>query len=428
MTTLIATLPLPGAPERELSYCLVSNGQTVSSYGQAAVGLLPRADETVLLLPSQSLSWHPVNLPKVARSISAPKLRAVVDGLVEELVLDDTADLHIALYRPKTTAQAGKAWLAACNKAWLAEHLQAIQAAGQRVSQIIAAAYPQSIADTNETPTEPTLHAMPARAHVSGSPETAVFTLVDTRGVVSVPLAHAKLVWADMPQGEALLVTCEPAVAALAEATLNTKVSVVQSAQVALQALLGARNDGVDLAQGQFALSGSDRWMQQLAHTARNVVSAPAWRVARVGAVVLALAQLIGLNAWAWKERTSLDNKRQQITQLLTQTFPQVKVVVDAPVQMQRELALLRQSSGSLAHKDVESLLAKFFSAATAASAPTAIDYASGELALKGLGLSATQLSELQPKLRSLGMTARSDADKVVVSELPAAPPAGLKP
>lgn len=428
MTTLIATLPLPGSPDRELAYCLVTNAQTVSSYGQAAVGLLPRADEAVLLLPSQALSWHPVTLPKVARSISAARLRAVVDGLVEELVLDDTSELHIALYRPAINIQAGAAWLAACNKAWLADHLQALQAAGQRVSRIVPAAYPAATAKSLGVPTEPSLNPSPARAHVSGSSETAVFTLTDARGVLSVPLAHAKLVWADLIHNEAATVTAEPAVAAAAEAVLGIKVSVVQTAQVALQAMLDARSDGVDLAQGPFALSGSDRWVQQLAQIARDVLAAPAWRAARIGALVLAVAQLLGLNAWAWKERVSLDNKRQLSTQLLTQTFPLVKVVVDAPVQMQRELALLRQSSGSLANRDIENLLTKFFAAIPGATAPTAIDYAGGELTLKGTGLSTAQLADALPKLRNANLVARNESDKVIVSELIAPKATGDKP
>jgi general secretion pathway protein L len=428
MTTLIATLSPPNsssAPAAEVVYCQVTNAQTVSSYGTAAVGLLPRADEVVLLLPAQAVSWHLVQIPKLARSISAVKLRALVDGLAEELVLDDTAQLHISLYRPKT-GDAGKAWLAVCDTHWLAEQLQSFQAAGHRVRSIVPAAYPSAFAPNDTLRAEPqmgdaapALPANNARMHVSGSLETATLTVADAAGVLTVPLGQAKLLWPGM--GSDSYITAEPAVAATAEASLGTKVTVVQSAQVALQAMLDANSDGLNLAQGAFALSGSDRWLQKVSHTARDLLSAPAWRTARLGAIVFAVAHLLGLNAWAWKERSSLEAKRGQTTQLLTQNFPQVKVIVDAPVQMQRELALLRQASGSLSGRDLENLMAKFYGAATTATTPSGIEFANGELTLKGTGLGASQLSELQPKLRAAGLTVRSEADRIVVAELAAA-------
>jgi general secretion pathway protein L len=431
MTTLIATLSPPhssGASAAEVAYCQVTNAQTVSSYGTAAIGLLPRADEVVLLLPAQTVSWHLVQIPKLARSISAVKLRALVDGLAEELVLDDTAKLHISLYRPKT-GDASKAWLAVCDTHWLAEQLQSFQAAGHRVRSIIASAYPLTpvAGDTlradpsmGDVGTGSTAPASSARIHVSGSLETAMVTVADASGVLSIPLGQARLIWPGISDG-GNTISAEPAVAAAAEASLGTKVTVVQSAQVALQALLDSNNEGLNLAQGAFALSGSDRWLQKFTHTARDLLSAPGWRTARLGAIVLAIAHLLGLNAWAWKERSSLEAKRGQTTQLLTQNFPQVKVIVDAPVQMQRELALLRQASGSLSSRDLENLMAKFYGTASTANTPSAIEFVNGELTLKGTGLSASQLSELQPKLRAAGLAVRNEADRVVVSELAAA-------
>ncbi len=429
MTTLIATLSPPksnGAHAAEVAYCQVTNAQTVSSYGTAAVGLLPRADEVVLLLPAQAVSWHLVQIPKLARSISAVKLRALVDGLAEELVLDDTAQLHISLYRPKT-GDTGKAWLAVCDTHWLAEQLQSFQAAGHRVRSIVPSAYPSAFAPSDQLRAEPqmgdiaaVLPVTIARIHVSGSLETAMVTVADASGVLTVPLSQARLIWPSISDGDNTI-SAEPAVAAAAEASLGTKVTVVQSAQVALQAMLDANSDGLNLAQGAFALSGSDRWLQKFTHTARDLLSAPAWRTARMGAIVLAVAHLLGLNAWAWKERSSLEAKRGQTTQLLTQNFPQVKVIVDAPVQMQRELALLRQASGSLGSRDLENLMAKFYGAASTATTPSAIEFAGGELSLKGTGLGASQLSELQTKLRAAGLAVRSEADRIVVAELAAA-------
>jgi general secretion pathway protein L len=423
MTTLIVTLTPPGQPDPDMAYCQVSNAQTISSYGSASLGLLPRADDVVLLLPSIAVSWHRVGLPKLARSLSAPKLRAMLEALAEEVVLDDTAGLHIALYRPKAGLDPQAAWLAVCDKAWLAGQLQFFQGAGYKVSRIVPQAYPlptvAASADVAGSGASPA-----ARLHASGSPDMAMVTMTDSEGVLTVPLAQAKLLWPQLRTDDTFAVSAEPAVAAATEAALNIKVTVVQTAQVALQAMLDARNDGVDLAQGSMALTGSDRWLQKVGATLRLWLAAPEWRTARVGALVLALVHLVGLNAWAWKERSSLAAKRSQTTQILTQAFPQVKVVVDAPVQMQREMNALRQASGSLAGRDFESLYARFFALTTGLAAPAAIEFSAGEVSLKGHGMSTSQLAELAPKLRIAGLSARSEADKIIIAELTAQPPA----
>jgi general secretion pathway protein L len=104
-----------------------------------------------------------------------------------------------------------------------------------------------------------------------------------------------------------------------------------------------------------------------------------------------------------------------------------VKVVVDAPVQMQRELTALRQASGALGNRDLESMYARFSALAPVNSAPAAIDFAAGEVSIKGSGLGATELSALQPKLQGAGLAARSEADRIVVSEAPSARTGGVK-
>jgi general secretion pathway protein L len=408
MSTLIVTLSSPGSSSQELAYCLASNAQTVSSHGSAALALLPRADDTVLLVPNAALAWHSVSLPKLARSTSAQKMRAVLDGMLEEQLLDEPGALHIApLRRANSTGQ--QTWLAVCDKAWLSQHLQALRGAGHKISHIVPQSFPLQ-ADGQD--------ASAARVHISGTPEAATITLSDASGVLTVPLAHARAAWPALAEGTVASITAEPAVAALGEATLNAKVSIVQDAQQALRAVLDARTYGIDLAQGDMAVTGSGRWLQQVAAALRDLVSAPAWRAARVGLALLLVANVVGLNAWAWKERNALVAKRQLTTQLLTQTFPQVKVVVDAPVQMQRELNTLRQSSGALGSRDLESMYARFAAIANINTAPSAIDFAAGEVSIKGTGLALAQLSELQPKLQSAGLAARGEADRIVVSAL----------
>ncbi|MGA8515599.1 MAG: type II secretion system protein GspL, partial [Burkholderiaceae bacterium] len=181
MTTLIVTLSPPGTSHNELAYAMANNAQALSNHGSAPLALLPRADDTVLLLPSASVSWHRVSLPRLSRSLSAPKLRSVLEGAIEEHLLDDAAAVHIASYRASGSADGTVSWLAVCDKAWLLAHLRSLQMAGHRISRIVPSAFPLDVQLPNASQTA---SSGQARAHVSGAPEAAIVTLADNTGVV----------------------------------------------------------------------------------------------------------------------------------------------------------------------------------------------------------------------------------------------------
>lgn len=71
--------------------------------------------EVVVVVPIIRLSWHRVDFPKgtLERGFfqegNAPRLRAVLDGLLEDRLLDDTAQLHFAIRpRPAPMRQLGR--------------------------------------------------------------------------------------------------------------------------------------------------------------------------------------------------------------------------------------------------------------------------------------------------------------------------------
>ena len=141
---------------------------------------------------------------------------------------------------------------------------------------------------------------------------------------------------------------------------------------------------------------------------------APQWRPARWGAVLLVLVQLVGLNAWAWKERSSLDRKRETVRNLLTQSFPNVRAVVDPPVQMEREVAALRQLTGGASGRDLETVLGVLAPLAAGRSV-TAVDYTGSELKLRGLAANESEARPLLQGLRTQGYAASMQGDTLVV-------------
>jgi general secretion pathway protein L len=103
----------------------------------------------------------------------------------------------------------------------------------------------------------------------------------------------------------------------------------------------------------------------------------------------------------------------------LQATFPQIRVIVDAPLQMEREVAVLRQSSGDLSPKDLEFMLGALGSNAQQGMvdiAPSAIDFASGELRLGGLSMTPESLDAYRQRLQNQGLDSRPEGGVLVVS------------
>ena len=400
MTQLLVTLSLSSGANGELPYALVSSAGVLAGHGLAAPALMPKADQATLIVPPQALSWHLASLPKLSRGSSAQKAEAMLAGVLEEQLLEDTSQIHLAAC--PTLKQDGKTWVAACDKNLLKEIVELLRAARVPLTRIVPQVFPGEASSL----------------HVSGTPESAWVTFVDVHGVLTLPLSQSSML-PNLP--EAIAPSAEPGVAAVAEQALQQQVSVLQAAQWALEAAQAAQSQGVDLAQGDLALSGGGRAWQLFTGFMRDFLVKPAWQPARWGLVLLLLANVVGLNAWAFKQSQAVRDKRNQMNQLLTQSFPNVTVVVDAPLQMQRELANLRQAQGQLSGRDFESIYGRFSSVAGMNTAPSAIDFVVNEVQIRGSGLSASQLDALLPRFQYAGLTVRSDAQALVVSHRDAA-------
>ena len=386
--------------------------------GNAPMALLPRSDELVAVVPAARLSWHRMTLPK----ISAARLRSALDGVLEERMLDDPAALHFAL---SPGASAGEpAWVAACNKAWLQDLLGAFEGAGRPVSRVVPEYAPQP-------------DGQPPVWHATGAVENACLVRCADDGVQQLPLipascevlglhpgtaehrARIEVVGATEggngdgrgEVGEPVRLTCfaDPAVAGLAEQLLGVHTSAHSSAHtntytgapVSLhievlhpaQRLVLASRSGWDLAQFDLASTGRTRLVRRAGLAWTQWLGSPAWKPARWALVTLLLAHVVGLNVAAWRERAALQAKQGEVRQVLTQTFPKIQLVVDAPVQMERELASMRLATGAVSSRDLESMLGLVAANTRAAPAPTALDFVTGDLTLKGF-----QVPEIESK------------------------------
>ena len=409
MTTLIVSLPLElSGTSTPFAYVLTPDGTSITQHAQVAAALLPTlasaTGELVAVVPIGALSWHRVGLPKgllgknFFQDGSTQRLRAVLDGLLEERTLDEPSQLHFAL-EPQPQADA-PVWVAACNRAWLHTALQLLEQAGRPAARVV----PEFAPGTSDSPLQ-----------VIGDHPNAQIVKLDSSGVTLLPLTPASVAFAAWPEAAAL--TAEPGAAELAEQLFKRPVTIEQAGQ----RWLAAAQSSWDLAQFDLLSNRRTRTWRKFGDAWRAGLQAPRWRAARGAVLTLLLTQVLGLNAWAWKENASLRGKHAALRDTLTGTFPGVKTVIDAPVQMAREVAALRQASGTLGPRDLESILSALGSVVPPGKSFSTIDFGGDELKGTGLALSPAELSAATAQLKSRGYAVRAEGERLHVK--PEGPP-----
>jgi general secretion pathway protein L len=370
-----------GSAAVELLYVLTPDDLAVARHGRAAATLLPRADSVVLVLADTDVSWHRITIPKapVARQ------RAAIAGVLEEQLLDEPAAMHLALAPGAAGGQS--AWVAAIDKAWFAAELRALEKVGIQVERAVPASWPE---DT------PLGHFSAAFGADAAAPMQLIWSDAEGVAAISVQGALARQmlpIWAAQPARW----SAHPAVAAPAERWLGHSVLVLSDEQRMLQAVRSLWN------LRQFDLAPRHRGMLALRDAWRRFRSA-AWRPVRYGLVALVALQVLGLNLWAWHQQRQVDGKRAAMTQLLRTTHPQVRAVLDAPVQMQRETDALRSAAGKSGDTDLETVLGAVAAAWPEGQAPLAtLKFDNGRLSFAAGGWAEAQTAQFRVQLAGSG-------------------------
>lgn len=404
MISFIITLPAAEADAAaQYDYVLSADGSTETSYASAPLALLPQPPdsqfEVVVVLPMQVLSWHQVVLPKgsLARGLTAERgtgrLRAILDGLLEDRLLDEPSQLHLALQTQPVVA--APVWVVACDRAWLEKHLQAIAGAGFSASRIVPEFTPEALAQT---------------LYVVGDEQHPM--LVGGR-LVMCPLSASAVSLQVNPSAPDQMpeVVAEPSVAASAEALFKRPVRLLQRPQRLVQA---AQTDW-NLAQFDLVNANRERTWARLAQDIKSLLRAPQWRAARLALMALVVVNLVGLNALALREQAVLRAKQQTVRSLLSSTFPKIPVVVDAPLQMAREVAVLQRASGVASGTDLETMLAALGAQLPVTQTLTAIDYTSQELRAKASASAAAEQARVTLALKQQGLSAAWDGAQWVL-------------
>jgi general secretion pathway protein L len=289
--------------------------------------------------------------------------------------------------------------VAITSRAWLAEHLAQLEAAHVFVERVAPLSWPDEL---------PRGHFFEAPA---GGTEGTLLRWSHLEGVATLPL-QGSLARQLFPPGlvHAAQWTAAPAVATTAERWLGTSVTVLTPAQRALAVIDSPWN------LRQFDLAPRARGVRALRLLSRSFMRKP-WQPARYGLAALVLVQLLGLNLWAWHQNREVTARREAVTATLTGAFPQVRAILDAPVQMQKQLDLLRASAGSVGDQDMETLLGAAASAWPADRPPTdALAFEPGRLTLSGQGWNQPQIDNFRGQLQSEGWQLDASEGKLTIS------------
>lgn len=384
--------------QTEYHYVLTANGHTAHHQGKATAADLPRAEIVVAVTAPTDLSWHRLPLPKAPSA----RLRQALGGLLEEHLLDDPEDLHLAV---APNAKAGEpTWIAACHHTWLTGHLMALEKARLRITRLVPGVWP------DEPPTGyfHELHETGGSEHERGAEYMLTWSTSD--GVATWPLAGGmarRLLPDPLPPGTRFFAT--PASAAPAERWLG---GVVQGQMPAEHLLQAARSMWNLL---QFELTPNSKGFQAVTDQWQQFLS-PQWRPVRIGLACLVLAQVAGLNMWAWHQSHELKLKRAEMLTVLRAAHPQLQVILDAPVQMKRETENLRAASGQPGENDLEALMMAAANAWSGTAPAKGLLYDGTRLTLTPPAQwGPTDIDQFRNRLRTSGYSAEAGTDGQVI-------------
>lgn len=402
MATILLSLPTESLQASSaLGYVLSPDGQGMGLQSSVPVSLLSQTlgeristvTHTIVIVPAAQLSWHRLTLPIGAL---AGRQRAVLEGLLEEQLLDDPAHLHFAL---APHARAGvPVWAAVCNKAWLRQAIDGLELAGLSLDRIV----PET------TPTE-----QGASLCAIGSAEEAWLLHASTQGVTRWPLTAASVALLAWPSDAPL--EAEPAVAARAEKLFGRSVALLSPGQRAID----ASQSPWDLGKLGMSVSKQTRILKRISNALSIFATSPRWRPTRWGLWVLLAVNVVGLNVRAFQERSALNAQRLAMAAVVTETFPKVSLVIDASVQMQREINALQIAKGQTSGHSFESLLGVLMASLAMPGqptpTPTTIDFSNGQLQVTGLSVNPQTWAQAQLQLQAQGYLVRQSGDIVVI-------------
>ncbi len=334
-----------------VAFVRVGADAAVLEHGQAQPALLPRGPRLVAVWPAERHALLALQLP----AMPAARLRAALAGALEDRLLDDAATVHLAA-APRT---ADGAVQLACSSS-----LDALRDALRQLTE--AARTPDAV--------------VPESALLE--PGEAWLLPLDTQRVRLLwRSADGEAGWlhADAqgpaPALRAQRLVCAPELRALAERWWQLPADEGDD-----DALLArAARSGWDLRQFELAPQAA---MQRGLLSVRAALRTPPWRRVLRLALVLALVQVVGIEAVALQLRARRLLVEHDLSEAASLALPGSPAILDASLQLQRALDLARRRAGEPDSGSLETLLGAAAQVLPSGTPIDAIDYQPGQLHL----------------------------------------------
>jgi general secretion pathway protein L len=355
---------------------VLANNSAPASAAQTARGEnrfvdMPQPDETVVIVPATRVLLLEAKLPKGNRK----QLRQALPFAVEDKITADPETIHVAA---GTMRADGNRPLAVIDKQWLRRVLDAL---------IEADIFPRSImVETLGPSLEPGSWTVVWRGQ-EGFVRTGPASGLSLAGNQSPPL-ELRLALREQAAPQQIVVRPVTELPDLARWSSELNLPIIRGRPWDWSE---SRDEHINLLQGEFARARAANMSAKL----RPVVI--------LAGMIVALQ--FALTTYDWlKLRGESKRLNTEIQQTFRDAFPEAKVIVDAPLQMERNLAALRRTSGQAESGDFFPLLASAAQSVKTAGSLRSLNYERDKVKLDVRLPQSQSAEQLLQALQQTGM------------------------
>ena len=385
MTILQIYLPESGLTndsDTALRYALRANTGELQRSGTGQLSDLPSADRVDIIVPASLVLFTEVKLPPVR----GQKLRQLLPYAVEEKILSDPDQVQVAA---GARDEAGMTRVAVVDRAWLDASCDRLRQIGLRPEN--------GYAETCLPELEPNAWTLIWDGQ-EGFIRTAVGggLALDSMGDNGAPFSLRRAVEearssARLP--EKIILRATDAAASVPDLQLWTTqlgVSVVPGQDWHWAPRFLNTANAINLLQGDYAPSSSVRELL------------PQLRPILLLAGLIVGAQVLATGVDWFRLNYEKKTLTAEMNKTFKSAFPNASVVVDAPLQMQRNLDELRRASGQSQPNDFLPLLAKTLPLISSATGVESISYDQGTLKVDAMFRDEGSVDQLRKQLSSV--------------------------
>jgi general secretion pathway protein L len=361
------------------AWALLDDTGNVRESGNGTLASMPQSDNTTVIVAAERVLATTAVLPKIKRS----KLETALPFALEDTLIDEATEAHVT---QGAKLPNGRSVLYTLNKSWLSRFLAASTAAKIRVRRVVPEFCLLPTRAGEWSLAWDGMQGFLATAHSMGG-------ALDSGDDARAPVALQLHLQNDAPAALRLFALGSEVQAP----NWGLGVPVICEKQSFDWRKTAIPNDAPNLLWGKFAPPPriSEFW--------------PWLRPALMAALLLFGVEVTISNLeWAL-----LANEKRQLVNGMTETFRETfgadATIVDAPLQMRRNVARLRHAAGVSDDADFSPLLEKFSGALSAIPGSTlrTLRYEDGKLDLEMALTNTAMLDKLQQRIAETGLMAQ---------------------